>query len=197
MQGKPIDELNDGVRIFYEAIRDDEIAMYSAEVCITTFGGIHKLIEDFSNIVPQSTIPKLSANGGIPMGEAVNMALDCLEKRKNEYKNAGIDYYQPWLVLMTDGEPNGNEFKFNKAVTRTCSLVNQKKLTVFPIGIGKDADMSTLARFSPKRSPLKLKGTNFKNFFIWLSQSVSQTSQSMPGEDVKFDFEGVKGWAEL
>ena len=30
MGGMPIDELNEGVRLFYEAIREDETALYSA-----------------------------------------------------------------------------------------------------------------------------------------------------------------------
>ena len=50
----------------------------------------------------------LTANGNTPMGEGVRLALDLLDKRKQEYKDKGVDYYQPWLVLMSDGQPNGN-----------------------------------------------------------------------------------------
>jgi uncharacterized protein YegL len=131
------------------------------------------------------------------MGEAVNLALDCLDNRKKEYQNRGVDYFQPWLVLMTDGEPNGAANELERAVQRTQDLVNSKKLAVFPIGIGGDADMGVLGMFSPNRSPLKLKGLNFKAFFQWLSQSVSRTSQSMPGEKITLDLEGIKGWGEL
>lgn len=193
----PIDELNEGVKLFYDAIRDDETAMYSAEIAIVTFGGSEQLVEDFANIERQPNVPTFTANGGTPMGEAVNLALDCLEKRKQEYKDKGVDYFQPWLVLMTDGEPNGSSSELERAVNRTVDMVNTKKLTIFPIGIGNDADMNVLAKFSPKRSPLKLRGMNFKEFFQWLSQSVSRTSQSMPGESVSLDMDGIKGWAEL
>ena len=98
---------------------------------------------------------------------------------------------------MTDGEPNGDAEELSKAINRTANLVNQKKLTVFPIGIGKGADMEVLAKFSPKRSPLKLQGLKFKEFFAWLSKSVSKTSQSTPGETIKLDIEGIKGWGDL
>lgn len=197
MEGAPINELNEGVRLFYEAIREDETAMYSAEISIVTFGGTAELVEDFANIDRQPESPKLQADGMTPMGEAVNLALDCLEKRKQEYKDKGVDYYQPWLVLMTDGAPNGSPIELSRAVARTVDMVNSKKLTIFPIGIGKEADMNVLKQFSPNRAPLKLQGLKFREFFAWLSKSVSKTSQSTPGEKVPLDFEGIKGWGEL
>ena len=197
MGGMPIDELNEGVRLFYEAIREDETALYSAEVSIVTFGGEAQCIADFASLEVQPNAPMLTANGMTPMGEAVNMGLDLLEQRKDEYKDRGVDYYQPWLVLMTDGAPNGDSAELSRAINRTADLVNQKKLTVFPIGIGPDADMGVLAQFSPKRPPLKLQGLKFREFFAWLSKSVSKTSQSTPGESVKLDVEEIKGWGVL
>ena len=198
MEGDSINELNEGIKLFYEAIRADETAMYSAEICIVTFGGdAATLIKDFATVEQQTNIPRFSADGMTPMGEAVNMALDLLEERKQEYKDKGVDYFQPWLVLMTDGNPTDEPQELKRAVLKTQNAVNAKKLTVFPIGIGDDADMNMLAQFSPKRSPLKLKDLRFREFFVWLSQSVSRTSQSMPGESISLDMEGLKGWAEL
>jgi uncharacterized protein YegL len=197
MDGPPIEELNEGVKLFYDAIREDETAMHSAEISIVTFGGSAKLLEDFANIDRQPEAPVLEADGMTPMGEAINLALDCLEKRKQEYKDKGVDYYQPWLVLMTDGAPNGSSSELSRAIARTVEMVNERRLTVFPIGIGPDADMDVLKQFSPKRSPLRLKGLKFREFFAWLSKSVSKTSQSTPGEKVPLDTEGIKGWGEL
>lgn len=198
MYGTPIDELNEGVRLFYDAIREDETALYSAEVSIVTFGGsAAQCIVDFASLEVQPNVPTLSADGMTPMGEAVNMGLDLLEQRKEEYKDRGVDYYQPWLVLMTDGAPNGDSVELSRAINRTVELINQKKLTVFPIGIGPEADMGVLAQFSPKRPPLKLQGLKFREFFAWLSKSVSKTSQSTPGESVKLDLDGIKDWGEL
>ncbi len=198
MQGKPIYELNKGVRLFYDTIKDDEVAAYSAEISIVTFGGTKaEYMADFASLQLQPNPPVLFASGLTPMGEAVNMGLDLLERRKEEYKDAGVDYFQPWLVLMTDGIPNGKPEELTRAINRTVELVNSKKLTVFPIGIGKEADMNILSQFSPKRSPLRLQGLKFKEFFQWLSKSVSKTSQSIPGESIKLDLEDIKGWGTL
>jgi len=193
MGGNPIDELNKGVRMFFDAIKEDEIAQYSAEISIVTFGGSVTKLLDFDNINNQS-VPLLTVDGMTPMGEGVDTALNLLEQRKKEYSNAGVDYYQPWMVLMTDGAPTDS---IENSVEKTCRLVNSKKLTIFPIGIGNGANMTTLSRFSPKRPALRLKGLNFKEFFEWLSQSVSRVSQSTPGETVELDVDGIKGWATL
>lgn len=189
-----IDELQKGIELFYDAIRSDETARYSAEICIVTFNDKAECVLDFGNIERQD-IPELRAKGDTFMGEGVNLALDLLEKRKEKYRKAGVDYYQPWLVLMTDGEPNGNVAQWAKAVSRTVNLVNNRNLTVFPIGIGNEADMSKLNSFSPKRSALKLKDLRFTEFFEWLSKSVARVSRSTPGESVSLD--PIGDWSTL
>ncbi len=192
-----MDELQSGIELFYDAIRDDEIAKYSAEISIVTFNNHAKCVLDFANIDRQGDVPELVPEGSTAMGEGVNLALDLLEKRKNEYRDKGVDYYQPWLVIMTDGQANGNPQELERAIQRSVSLERQRKLVIFPIGIGDETDMTTLNRFSEKRTALKLQGLKFREFFDWLSKSVSKTSQSIPGETVKLDVEGLKGWAEL
>ena len=128
------------------------------------------------------------------MGEAVSVALDNLENRKQQYKARGVDYFQPWLVLMTDGAPTDN---IDEAVERIRTLLKQKRLSVFPIGIGQEADMEVLAKFSPGRDPLRLRGLEFRNFFEWLGKSVQKVSASAPGERVTLDVKGLKGWAQV
>ena len=197
MAGEAITELNKGIKLFYDAIRKDETAFYSAEISIVTFGTKAKCVTDFSSLQVQTTPPKLKASGKTPMGEAVKLALNMLERRKKEFQERGVDYYQPWLVLMSDGGPNGDKDVLIKSIKRTAQLVKDNKLTVFPSGIGPDANMKSLGYVSPRGEPLRLQGLKFSEFFSWLSKSVSKTSQSTPGEHVKLDIEGIKGWGEL
>lgn len=193
MDGEPINELNEGVRLFFEAVLEDEIAQYSAEIAVVTFGGSADVQADFQDIHSQK-IPELSAQGRTPMGAAVMLALDLLNSRKAEYSRAGVEYFQPWMVLMTDGQPTDS---IEAAVSGTLNLVEKKKLSVFAIGIGEEADMETLKRFSPKHAPLKLKGLRFKEFFEWLSKSVSVVSQSTPGDSPKLNTSGIDSWGEI
>jgi len=193
MSGTPINELNSGVRLFFDAIKADEVAQYAAEICIVTFGSTVEKMLDFMSVERQ-TVPTLVTSGSTPMGEGVAMGLDLLEARKEDYKRAGVDYYQPWMVVMTDGEPTDD---ISSAANRISALVASKKLTVFPIAIGDSANLATLAKLSPTRPPLRLQGLNFKEFFTWLSRSVSRVSQSMPGESVELDIAGIQAWGKV
>lgn len=199
MAGDPIKELNSGVKLFYDSIQEDDMARFSAEICIVTFGGdnVAECIRDFSTLSENEEPPVLYAIGRTPLGEAVNMALDLLDNRKKDFKSSGIDYYQPWLVLMTDGAPNGAKDELDEATKRVQDLVKKKKLVVFPIGIGSEADKKSLSKLSPDREPLKLIGLNFREFFTWLSKSVGTTSRSTPGDVVEIDFASIRGWGTL
>ncbi|VVM68893.1 hypothetical protein PS631_01699 [Pseudomonas fluorescens] len=193
MAGQPIQELQAGVQMFYEAIRADEVAQYAAEISIVTFGSQATREVDFMAIDRQD-VPALVASGTTAMGQGVNLALDLLEVRKSDYQRAGVDYYQPWMVVMTDGEPTDD---IRTASERILELSKAKKLTVFPIAIGAAANLDTLALLSPGRPPMRLKGLNFKEFFMWLSRSVSRVSQSTPGETVTLDVNGIAAWGQV
>lgn len=194
MAGEPIRELADGVELFYQSVFDHEIARFSAEIAVVTFGcdGVRRAV-DFGPVEEPPQLD-LRAGGNTPMGRGVGAALDMLEERKQAYRSAGVDYFQPWMVLMTDGAPTDS---IDGAISRVVKLVESKRLTVFPIGIGEDADMEVLAQFHPGRTPLRLRGLEFKRFFEWLSASVQRVSASIPGQDVPLDVEAIKGWATV
>jgi uncharacterized protein YegL len=180
--GRKMDELNIGIREFFNAVRSDEMARFAAEIAIVTFESNAKKIMDFSSIDRQS-VPILSPGGYTAMGEGVNMALDLLEQAKRIYSQMGVDYYQPWLVLMTDGEPAGESGDVTSSAMNRCQeLVRKRKLTVFPIAIGDDANIRTLSMFSPNLEPLRVEATDFRKFFSWLAKSINTVSLSNPGD---------------
>lgn len=191
MRGDPIYELNEGLKIFYRAVNEDEQAQAAADVTVVTFGEEIEVVRDFGNIkstdLQYYDAKELQAYGATPMGEAVELALDHLQKRKEEYKKHGIDYYQPWLILMTDGTPNGDAGLLRRMQEEVRTEVANKKLTIIPIAVGKEASSDALGQFTPDGKVCRLKGLNFREFFTWLSKSVAKISQSIPGEFVPLD----------
>ncbi len=123
--------------------------------------------------------PVLDADGGTPMGEAVQRALGLLRERKEIYKQNGLDYFRPWMFVISDGKPT------DKGWEAAAEQIKQEELRrgVIFYGVGvENADMRVLARFSDARQPLKLKGLAFGDLFMWLSKSLSAIAHSRPGE---------------
>lgn len=191
MAGDPIRDLNLGVRTFLDEVTDDPRARASAEIAVVTFGGSVRRVADFAPVDVQE-VPELVAAGATPMGEGVGQALDLLERQKQSYSQAGMEYFQPWLVLMTDGLPTDSTEHVEQLASQ---LVTQRKLVVIPVGIGREADQATLRRFSPVIPPLFLREHRFSEFWVWLSRSVVARSRSTPHNEAELDPD-VMSWID-
>ena len=188
MAGNPIAQLNNGLQDFRDSIQKNELAAMRVEVALITFGGSVDVKQDFIT-VDQFFPPNLVANGGTPMGAAINTSLDKLEERKQIYKSAGISYFRPWVFLITDGEPTD---EWHAAATRIQAMEDRKGVTFFVVGVDK-AKMDTLAQIAPKnRPPAKLNGLDFSAMFLWLSSSLGKVSDSKIGDQVALP--PTSGW---
>ena len=191
MDGSPIRELSDGLGQFIGEVKRDEVAASSVELGIISFGGDVTLCQQFSTIAELDSMPSFQASGNTPMGEAVTLAVDILDKRKHEYQQAGVSYYQPWLVLMSDGEPTD---AWVAAAASLRQLAEKRKMVVLCVGIGDGANMECLAQFSTM-PPKRLAGLKFAEFFEWLSQSMQRVSASIPGDRISLPSTG--GWDSI
>lgn len=172
-----IGELNGGLQFYKSSLTEDPLAAKRVEVSIITFGNRIETVCDFTsveNFVP----PMLQADGETPMGAAILAGLDAVEHRKQSYKANRINYYRPWVFLLTDGEPTDN---WTVAAERIRRLESRKAIAFFPIGVGT-ANMDMLAQLS-NTPPKKLSGLKFRELFQWLSRSQRSVSNSRAGGD--------------
>ncbi|RRA47883.1 VWA domain-containing protein [Acidipila sp. EB88] len=177
MAGAPIDELNAGLRAFQADVQEDPLARRRLEIAIITFGGVVSIAQNWVS-AGAFQAPVLTTQGGTPMGEAVLRGLQMLSTRKQEYKEAGISYYRPWVFLITDGAPSD---AWQPAVTAVQQETQRNGINFFAVGVNA-ADMSTLKAFTERT--LLLHGLNFRELFLWLSQSTKSISRSRPNQQV-------------
>ena len=176
MHGEPIEALNRGLAAFQKDVYKDEIASLRVEVALITFGPVH-LTQDFVTI-DEFAPPKLTADDVTPMGEAIEYALDLLEQRKEVYKTNGVQYYRPWVFLITDGAPTDN---WQNAAQRIREMEAQRRMLFFAVGV-EGADMNKLRQIAlPERPPVLLNGLDFTSMFQWLSTSMKRVSSSKVG----------------
>lgn len=176
--GVPIDELNKGLQTFQGDIREDPLARKRTEIMVISFGG--GVYADPNFVEAQDFVaPTLTPSGNTPLAEALQTALDALEQQKKTYRDAGIEYYRPWLIVMTDGAPTDDPQAINDVVAKLEKLQRHHGVTVFPIGVGDQADMAFLNRLSSDRDGGALHDvSSFSTFFQWLSKSLEQVSNS-------------------
>ena len=178
MSGQPIIELNKGLVTFQQKLSQDHLASRRVEVAIITFDSSVNIVQNFVT-VDQFNPPYLSATGSTAMGQAIETGLNLLESRKADYRNNGIEYYRPWVLLITDGGPTDN---WQNAAQMVRQFAANKKVQFYAVGV-QGADMNTLSQIAPtNKPPVMLKGLDFPDLFKWLSSSMSVVSASKPGD---------------
>jgi uncharacterized protein YegL len=188
MYGEPVKQLNEGVRVFKQELMNDPLALKRVEVAVVTFGPV-TIRSDF-HTVPNFFPQELETTGNTPIGAAILTAVDLVTKRKKEYKTNGISYYKPWIILITDGSPTDD---WEEAAEKVKAGEDNKSFAFFAIGV-EGANMNVLSRISV-RTPLKLKGLMFREFFMWLSASMKMVSAKNPG--IAMNLLPPSGWSEL
>jgi uncharacterized protein YegL len=213
MAGAAIQEMNEALRAFSDALKADRLASLRVEVAVVAFGDKVRALDvrtedpnQGKDMVPFNPLglalrkptkevpfnahqafvtvdrfqpPVLDAHGGTPLGEAVQRSLALLRERKEIYKQNGLDYFRPWMFVITDGKPTDKGWQ---AVAEQVKQEEMRRGVIF-YGVGVEkADLNVLSRFSDVRQPLRLKGLAFGDLFMWLSKSLSAIAHSRPGE---------------
>ena len=189
-----MDLLNEGLRDFYNEICEDETTSQRLEICIITFNDYVKCVQEPAlpdNIV----IPQLDGEGNTALADAVNEAIDKVEARKQWYKDTEQPYYRPWIILMTDGEPNAGQ-DIDGLSYRIKRDTAAKRYAFLPVGV-EGADMNVLQKISGEgMNAVKLKGMRFGQFFKWLSASMGTITKAENGQTINMSDGAVGdgGW---
>lgn len=180
MNGKPAEEVVQGIEEFKRQIAGDDLAMKRVDIAIVSMGGKVKVEQDFIPASKFVEMPPLSLSigGDTPMGEAITRSIELTRERNRLYASLGTPFYKPWIFLLTDGEPTDD-------ITNAKSMIRQRedigRLKFFSVGVN-GANMSVLKSLS-SRTIIATEKDSFKGIFNWLSESMSVISQSRVDEN--------------
>ncbi len=188
-----IGKLNRALKIFANEVASDPLAAKRVEAAVVSFGSDVRIETDFVQAREFRPV-ELSIRGATSMGKAVLTALDMVKQRKDIYKANGVDYYRPWIFLITDGSPTDhNTADWNNAVKGVHEGELGKALAFFAVGV-TGANFETLSELS-KTPPLELKGLMFRELFQWLSKSMQTISGSQPEDTTPLD--DFSAWGQM
>lgn len=174
------EQLNQGLKLFGELLREDSQAVGRVEPCVITYDDEAEVLVPFGPAY-DFEVPRISCGGMTSMHKAVDLALQELEARKGQYKATQTPYYRPWIINMSDGAPNDAD---NGAFERLKKAQKDKHCTYFSVAIGESADVSLLKSLSIQNKVLKVNKEDLASVFVWLSNSLSKTSNSNPGDKI-------------
>jgi uncharacterized protein YegL len=192
MAGDPISELNAGLKILEQELKNDDTAAQRVQLMVIRLGDDNdvEVVTDWTDAI-DFTAPRLEANGVTPLGNAMLTALEKIEAQKENYRDHDIPYNRPWIFLITDGNPT--DLEWEAAATECRQAEDDNKVVIFAIGT-EGADFDALKKFSG-RSPVKLDGLRFKELFVWLSRSASSGSKA--SQDAQIQLEAPDNWGTI
>jgi len=185
------DELKAGIADLINIIRDDPTMSSSLEVAVVAFNDEASVLHPFTT-VDRFDVSELNPTlgGNSNLGAGVLCGLELCDERKKQYRENVIDYYQPWMVIMTDGRPSGAtpdwKEKLKQAQTETRKREEDSKLTPICVLCGGDKDIGSIEEAKDQVAVETLKkftvnpvqnfsGAGYKGLFRWLGRSMSSS----------------------
>ena len=92
MSGEPINELNKGLKLLEQELKNDDTAAQRVQLLVIRLGDDDEvqILTDWTDALEFSA-PVVTANGRTPLGVAMEMALEAIEEQKKNYF---------WLILF-------------------------------------------------------------------------------------------------
>jgi len=189
--GNPYQAIEYRLNELHFLIKSNDDTRSATDIAIVTFGQKVEIVMPFGKISRDNPFPEITASTTLtPIGEGILTGLELLNARKEGYKDLGIKYYQPWLVVITDGAPQGPNAMANMELAiKACNEMESKdKLVVFNIGVGSGADLDILKRLSVKREePISVASAEFSKLFEFLGSSSSSVISSGMKDDALYN----------
>jgi uncharacterized protein YegL len=187
-----IDEVNRAMKQFAVEVNDDELARNRADIAVVALQEPGLRVESPPALARDFRPPSFNADGATPMGGAIRLGLETIELRREEYRSRGAKAFAAMMFLITDGEPTDD---FIGPAQEAHAMEARGKLNFFCIGTGS-ANFSTLSRISPPgRDPARLAAGSFRELFRWISDSLTITANSIPGEQPPLP--PAQGWMSV
>lgn len=186
-----IETLNRAIAEMISSFQEEEYAGTEIHIAVVTFGKggakIHLPLQAASEV----EWTDMEAIGSTPMGEAFELVTAIVED-KNQI--ASRDYH-PTIVLVSDGQPNDD---WKQPLKELLDSPRASKALRLSMAIGSDADYDVLKEFLQNQQQQDIpvfradEAHQIRQFFRWVTISVTSRSRSVSPNTVSIDFGNVE-----
>lgn len=186
MSGAPIQALRLGVEQFRKEVGGDPFAKESVYIGVITFGGeaefVTKGLTPFENFYDEFRVDSLVANGQTPLGQALWLLIESLDKDvKSSVKGGEKGDWKPLIFILTDGEPT-DEWQEPRQVI--LNRTSKKVINMITVGCGPRINEQNLKDIAIGPTfKMDNDDASFKRFFQWVTQTtrVATRAVTQPG----------------
>lgn len=171
-----ISTLNSAVNTMLDSFRNLDSTNAAISVAIVTFGGSAEIYQPLTPVSKIGTV-NMSANGGTPMGGAIDLAKGMVENKEIITSRT----YRPTVVLVSDGMPNDGDW--SGAIQRFKNDGRSAKCYRMAMGIGVregTTEYKVLESFISVEEKVYTASdaSTLKNFFKYVTMSVATRTRS-------------------
>ncbi len=174
-----IDVLNEAVSEMIQIFAEEDDTRAEIHVSVITFGGKEAILHTPLQSADSIKWQPMEAIGRTPMGHAFHLAQEMIEDKTMIPSRA----YRPTVILVSDGIPTDD---WRGSLENLLNSERASKAMRFAMGIGEEADNETLNSFlgsSDDRVFHAHEARKIKNFFRWVTMSVTTRSKSATPDD--------------
>lgn len=177
MRGEPIESVKVGLEAMVASLRQDPFALESVHISIITFdkdvNQLLPLTELESLQIPSITTPD---SGPTHLGQALEMLCQKVDAEVRRSTTEQKGDWMPLLFIMTDGKPSDVK-KYNDIIPE----VKKRNFgTIIACAAGAKSDTTSLKLLTDQVYSLDTTdSTTFRQFFKWVSASVSVGNRSI------------------
>lgn len=172
------EELRAGVRKLIAELQKDQATAYTVEVMLIFFDDDVRIAHPFTNI-RSLEVPEFDTGGRTHMYEALDVAYSEIRVRQEQYKVMQQASYAPFIVLLTDGKPVGDD-DTDGIVAKIRSRNAEGKLVPYPFAIGDDADEELLKSLREDGRAFRVDMNDLDSIFEFVSVSLSSIASEKP-----------------
>jgi uncharacterized protein YegL len=180
MYGEPIEAVKTGLKSLHSALRKDPQTLETAFISVITFGPTAKQLISLTEVAAFKP-PEVSASGGTPLGEALNLVCDCADREVNKGTAEEKGDWKPLVFILTDGVPTDNiDAGLNKFKAAKWGLV-------LACAAGANVDNSVLRRVAGENviALENCDSNSLSAFFNFVSKSITVSSKKIDsGQDI-------------
>jgi uncharacterized protein YegL len=180
MTGEPIEALRQGMKSLLAELKSDPQALETVHLCVITFDTTARVVVPLTELILVKE-PTFEARGTTALGAALKLLMESIAREVRPTTPTQKGDWKPLIFLMTDGAPTDKWEPQAEAIRR------DKPGNLIACAAGAQADEVTLKRITDIVVRLNdLQPDALKQFFQWVSASVSTTSTNVAASGAPF-----------